>query len=392
MRLALILSLSTAITACASRNIPLIGEDDSAAPAPIQIVRSSRVELPQVEAVAETAPVGSSDDAADDPAIWVHADDPSQSLILGTDKRAGIYVYNLAGEEQQFLPLPQPNNIDLRQGLITGTQTEYVERWDEEAAEDDCADPTPYTEEVTTETVSDIAVTSNRGDNTVSVLSVSLDGVRELGRFSTVRPEPYGICMGVFENTPVTAVTHKNGMVDLYGFTVAPNVRGQVLTSFDLGIQLEGCVFDEENGTLFVGKEESGISVFALSDLQDGAPQEQVIDRVDGETGLAADIEGLTLYRTGNGTGYLIASSQGNNSFAVYDRQSYAFLGRFAVGDGEEIDGAEETDGIDVTSALLNEDFPTGVLVVQDGFNDGGPNQNFKLIPWQRVARVLGLI
>ncbi|MEL6238776.1 MAG: phytase, partial [Pseudomonadota bacterium] len=45
-----------------------------------------------VTARAETAPVGTvNEDAADDPAIWRNAADPAKSLIVGTDKKGGLY-------------------------------------------------------------------------------------------------------------------------------------------------------------------------------------------------------------------------------------------------------------------------------------------------------------
>lgn len=53
-------------------------------------------------------------DAADDPAIWVNPVDASKSLILGTDKQAGLYVYDLAGKPSQFLPVGRINNVDVR--------------------------------------------------------------------------------------------------------------------------------------------------------------------------------------------------------------------------------------------------------------------------------------
>ncbi|MGH2667571.1 MAG: phytase, partial [bacterium] len=39
-----------------------------------------------VSADAETVPVTSSGDSADDPAIWVNPADPSKSLVIGNDK------------------------------------------------------------------------------------------------------------------------------------------------------------------------------------------------------------------------------------------------------------------------------------------------------------------
>ena len=64
-------------------------------------------------------------------------------------------------------------------------------------------------------------------------------------------------------------------------------------------------------------------------------------------------------------------------------------MGSFCVPFGEDIDGAEETDGIEVTSAALGSAFPHGLMVVQDGFNDG--TQNFKYLDWADVAKALEL-
>ena len=58
-----------------------------------------------VPAFRETAGMGMTGDAADDPAIWVHPTDTSKSLILGTNKDVGVYVYGLDGSEKQRLPV-----------------------------------------------------------------------------------------------------------------------------------------------------------------------------------------------------------------------------------------------------------------------------------------------
>ena len=50
-----------------------------------------------VKARGQTEPVAETGDAADDPAIWVHPGDPARSLILGTDKKDGLNVYDLDG-------------------------------------------------------------------------------------------------------------------------------------------------------------------------------------------------------------------------------------------------------------------------------------------------------
>lgn len=104
-----------------------------------------------------------------------------------------------------------------------------------------------------------------------------------------------------------------------------------------------------------------------------------LVASVAGDGPLVADVEGLAIIDRSSGGGELVASSQGNNSYAAYRRDSGAYIGSFVVADGA-IDGAEDTDGLDLTTENLGPRFPNGLLVVQDGSNDGG-NQNFKLVP-----------
>ena len=59
---------------------------------------------------------------------------------------------------------------------------------------------------------------------------------------------------------------------------------------------------------------------------------------------------------------------------------------------GWGIDGASETDGLEVSSANLGGRFARGMLVVQDGYKrlpDGA--QNFKYVAWEDIASSLRL-
>ncbi|GHH83714.1 hypothetical protein GCM10017771_11000 [Streptomyces capitiformicae] len=74
-----------------------------------------------------------------------------------------------------------------------------------------------------------------------------------------------------------------------------------------------------------------------------------------GGTHLSADVEGLTILDEGDGDGdgYLLASSQGDNTFAAYDREvsdnnEYESGFRIAAG---TVDGSEEYDGAAVLNA-----------------------------------------
>ncbi|NRA28637.1 MAG: phytase [Parvularculaceae bacterium] len=309
--------------------------------------------VPALSAKVETDPVASADDAADDPAIYIDVSDPARSLILGTDKRVGLNIYDLDGQQLDFIPSGRLNNVDLRP-VGTGA----------------------------------MAAATNRSDNSVTLFVIEGGMVRESGRFPTIREEPYGFCMARAEDGFVASVTHKTGEVDLYTFTASDGSDATHTQALKLGEQLEGCVFDEANGHFFVGREATGIDRYTL----DGVTLEPTafeVDRMGGESGIAADVEGLTLWLgTDPTSGYLIASSQGNNTYAVYDRRGETFITRFSVGKGDTVDGTEETDGIDVTSAPLP-GFPAGVLIIQDGFNDPEGHQNFKLVDWRDVEPLI---
>ena len=317
--------------------------------------------VPVVRARVETMPVMSLEDAADDPAIWVHPTDSTKSLILGTDKKSGIGVYDLAGNQKQFLPAGLPNNIDLRQGVTLGSWT------------------------------GDIAISSNRIDNSVTLFSVAESGVAILGSFPS-DAEPYGICLGKVSEALVAFVTYKTGYLKGYQINgVTPEIEAKEIGALRFDSQLEGCVHQDEANVLFVGEENTGIWQVSTSLDQELFQQTLSIDKVGQSTGMVDDIEGVALYHNGNNQ-YLIASSQGNDSYGVYDgAPPYNFRGRFRVGGGA-IDGAQETDGIEASGAAFGSLFPLGFLVVQDGFNAPyGTPQNFKVIDWRDIATALAL-
>jgi myo-inositol-hexaphosphate 3-phosphohydrolase len=96
------------------------------------------------------------------------------------------------------------------------------------------------------------------------------------------------------------------------------------------------------------------------------------------------DPEGITIYKKNSTEGYVILSSQGNSTFNIYNRIfPYNFINSFTVEGNEYIDSTSDTDGLDVVNINLGEDFPSGLLVIQDGNNEGKNlinKQNFKFI------------
>ena len=113
----------------------------------------------------------------------------------------------------------------------------------------------------------------------------------------------------------------------------------------------------------------------------------EVVDSRD--ENIIGDPEGVAIYKTSDVEGYIILSSQGGNEFNLYDRVSLDFISKF------KINGVEDTDGLDVTNKAVEDIFPNGFLVVQDGRNLPS-NQNFKIVNMEEVFKKklnnLGLI
>jgi len=218
------------------------------------------------------------------------------------------------------------------------------------------------------------------------------DGLQPTGQ-----GDPYGLCLYRSPRSGKTFVfiNDSNGEKRQWELIDAGNgrVRAERVRDFAFGSQAEGCVADDETGVLFVNEEDVGL--WRLSAEPDGGSDMIAVDRVDANPAIRDDMEGIGLYDLGGGRGYLIASSQGNNTYAVYRREGdQAYLGSFAVvADARSgIDGVSETDGLEVSSANLGPGFEHGAMIAQDGRNVlPGELQNYKYVPWTSIARALGL-
>ena len=144
--------------------------------------------------------------------------------------------------------------------------------------------------------------------------------------------------------------------------------------------QPEGCVVDDATKTLYLGEEDFGIWQFDLSKgLQNNGT---IFDTIANNSHLEDDIEGLALYGS-----YLLVSSQGNNSYAVYEKESAKYIGSFMIVDGI-FDGTSDTDGIEATTVALGA-YKKGIFVAQDGSTP--KTQNFKIVDFEDIIRGLKL-
>ncbi|MDQ3529949.1 MAG: phytase [Actinomycetota bacterium] len=315
-----------------------------------------------VTAQAETTPVPNSGDAADDPAVWVHPTDPSLSTVIGADKLGGLAVYDLSGKQLHYYADNKPNNVDVRYNFPLGGQRVTI----------------VTTSDHSTDTIRIYTVDpASRGLKYVAARSISVG----IGL--------YGLCMYRSPSSGKYYVIDSDSSGTVQQWELFDNGSGLVdarkVRSFHVGSTTEGCVADDETGQLYIAEEDVAIWKYGA---EPGAGTSRTkVDAVTSAGGrLTADIEGLSLYYASNGTGYLLASSQGSNDYVVYERQGdNRYVTRFGISAGA-VDAVSYTDGIDVLGFGLGSVFPEGVFIAQDDRNDNG-NQNFKLVSWGTIAR-----
>ena len=322
----------------------------------------STAEYPEIQAFAETDSVASTGDAADDPAIWLNHTDLRSSLILGTDKQRGLEVYDLAGNRTQTLEVGNLNNVDVRQAITWGDGQ------------------------------LDLAIGSNRTTNSLSLFRIDEQSgeiehlVHE--EIPLELPDPYGLCLYNDGESTFAFVNDKDGRFQQW--LLAPDGKSELVREFLVDSQPEGCVVDDAQHTIYYGEEEKGLWKRSADPESESSPVLVADVRF---SSLVADVEGIAIHKTGEKSGHILVSSQGDDSFAVFTLGGmHTYLGSFRIGDADDgsIDGVTDTDGIAITSASLTADLPEGLLVVQDG-NNTHPNarQNFKLIDWRNVSNMI---
>ena len=146
------------------------------------------------------------------------------------------------------------------------------------------------------------------------------------------------------------------------------------------GFEIESILVDDQLGYVYYSDEGYGIRKYNVDPTTNHSEQIGFINTTNIWQG---DSEGLALYPTSNSNGYLIITDQITNGsmFRIYERQ----------GNNSYITSiktfADKTDGIEVTSNYLNENFPHGLLIVM---NEIG--KNFLVYDWRHIEKELDFI
>jgi 3-phytase len=319
-------------------------------------------EVAEVPALVETA--ASRGDGATSPAIWLHPTDLSLSVIIGADDNSGVGVYDLNGEELQYLDDAPIGYVDVR-----------------------------YNFPLDDERVSLIAG-SVKDAPQVALWTMNAE-TRQLEQIGSIETEfaTNGLCLYRSARTDEFYVFVNSEDGDLAQYRVRAE-GGEIVTSLarsiNVGAEIEGCVVDDELGVLYIGEEE--VALWRYGAEPETGQQRRIVDVVGGN--ISEQIEGLGLYRTTDGGGYLIASDEQSNSFVLYERTGEnALVGEFSVGAGELDDRVTEPNDLDVIGLPLTDQFPQGLFVTTDETNSS-PNgrNNFKLASWGDIAASLELV
>ncbi|CAM5287089.1 phytase [Streptomyces pilosus] len=403
--------------------------------------RVSGAALPSVTPRTETPVLHDDDEGgnadADDPAIWRNAAAPGRSLVVATAKEGGLRVYDLDARLVQSIAAPPAAGVDDAPGRFNNVDLLHGLRLSSGRA--------------------DLAVTSDRGHDRLRFYRIDRD--RRGGPLTDVtdpaaprvfsrdqaevndQRTAYGLATWTDPATGKSyALVSRRERTRVALLELLPAAGGKVtyrkIRTLDLPSafrlpdgtawspcgepgelpQVEGMVVDPANGMLYAGQEDVGI--WRLRADLTGTPK--LVDKVReygvpgtydeeteectpgadpgyGGTRISADVEGLTLLTESDGDGYLIASSQGDNTFAAYDREledANEYEGGFRItAASDTLDGSEECDGAAVLNAPLGSKYPNGLLVVQDGHDTPGDGDraatNFKFVDLGKVTDAL---
>ncbi|WP_198940369.1 phytase [Micromonospora sp. CB01531] len=379
--------------------------------------------------------------SGDDPAIWVHPADSRKSLVIVTAKEGGLRVYDMGSRELQSLPATEAPRVDTATGRYNNVDIAYGIRLAGRLV--------------------DVAVVSDRYNDQLRFFVVDPAGAAARSPLTEVtaadqsflfNPDrqavdeehtAYGLAIWQPRPGETYAVVTQEGattiatarIVEIGGKLGYTGIQRLTMPStFPLpdgttwvpceepGVppQLEGVAVDQASGVLYAAQEDVGlwrlqlplgsgnqpklidrVKDFGIHDVYDSETEEcRPIDpNAKGYGGnlLTADAEGVDIYYGPGSTGYVLVSSQGDDTFAVYERQGVnGALGSFrvkGVGGADDINGS---DGLAVTNRPVG-NYRQGLFVTHDepetgpDVDDDRDATNFSYVSWGDIARALSL-
>ena len=304
----------------------------------------------------------------DDPAIWVNPQDPSRSLIIGTDKdeNGALYVFDLKGkimENKVIRGLKRPNNVDIEYGFTLNGK--------------------PV----------DIAVATERMTHKLRIFSLPDMQAIDNGGIEVFVGETgasYRDLMGISiykrqgSDNIFVIVGRKSGPVEnyLWQYLLEDNghqgVKATLVRKFGQYSgkkEIESIAVDDELGYVYYSDEGVGVRKY-YADPAKGSGQLALF----GTKGFAQDHEGISIYKTTANTGYLLVSDQQSNQFHIYSREGTTNNPHDHLLIKTVYTSTQESDGSEVTSASLNENFKHGLFVAMS------TDKTFQYYRWEDIA------
>lgn len=281
----------------------------------------------------------------DDPAIWINKENPSESIVFGTDKdeiNGGVYAFDLKGKiikDKSITALSYPNNVDVA-----------------------------YNFKLNDSTFTDILMFTEREKNQIRLYSVPEMQPLDNGGFKVFTDEtdiqkrrPMGIALYTDSNSGeiFVVVSRKIGPQKnyLYQYKLSSDSLGikadlvRNFGDFNGGKEIEAIAVDNELGFLYYADEMHCIHKYYAHPSKGN---EEL--NCFGSDYFQRDIEGIAIVKYPDNSGCLIVSNQQAHSFSVFDRVTNTFIKELNL-------GTFETDGCDVTTVNLGKDFPNGLFV-----------------------------
>ncbi|MDX1279413.1 phytase [Oceanihabitans sediminis] len=306
----------------------------------------------------------------DDPAIWIHPTNPKKSIVLGTDKdmNGGLYAYDLDGKIiNKVLNLKRPNNVDIAYGYNWGGEK------------------------------IDIAVLTERKANSIRVFRLpDLTPIDDGGIkvFENEKGEGHNEPMGISLYTKTTDSTsqvyaivgRKSGPSGSYLWQyelstdenkVVKGMKVRAFGEYSGRKEIEAIAVDNALGFVYYSDETAGIrKYYADPELNDNTQLSFF-----GQEDAKRDHEGIAIYTTGKGTGYILVSDQQANKFLVYsregashDKHTHNLITSVSV-------STDECDGAEATNVNLGEHFPKGMLVAMTN------GKSFHFYDWRQIQK-----
>lgn len=284
---------------------------------------------------------------SDDPAIWVHPLQPELSLILGVDKSkdGGLYVFDLNGKmdtSKTFLGLNRPNNIDVAYEFTLGNKK------------------------------IDIAGITERKAGKMRIFSVPDIQPVDGGGIQIFEGEEQNEGMGIAfytqpESKKIYAIVgRKNGPSGTYLWQYelineGNKIGAKVVRKFGKYSgerEIEAIAVDNENGFVYYCDEGVGVRKYYADPIKGN---EEIA--LFATNGFADDHEGISIYKTGEKTGYILVSDQQANRFHIFPREgtienehTHPLLKIITV-------KANQSDGSESNCTNFGAKFPKGIFV-----------------------------